>query len=122
MKMFSIYSCGYRKKECGENVIFFIKERAFKDEHYSVRGGALQELANGWRNEPEVLQFVRDRCVHDEGNIVRGNAVSLLASLWPDEPGTFEMIMDKAVSDEHYSVRKTAMEELAKRKSAMLYK
>ena len=36
-----------------------LKDRARNDEHEEVRQAAMEELARGWRTDPETLAFLK---------------------------------------------------------------
>ena len=63
-----------------------MKERAQSDENWAVRQSAVEELARGWKNEPDTLAIVKERAQSDENGAVRRSAVRELARGWKNEP------------------------------------
>jgi HEAT repeat protein len=59
----------------------WLKERATSDSNGSVRYAAIQELARGWKEDPETLPMLKERAASDENGDVRYAAVKELARL-----------------------------------------
>jgi HEAT repeat protein len=58
-----------------------LKERATSDSEGYVRQAAIQELARGWKEDPETLSILKQRAASDENGDVRYAAVKELARL-----------------------------------------
>ncbi|HEY9909492.1 MAG TPA: HEAT repeat domain-containing protein [Thermosynechococcaceae cyanobacterium] len=76
-----------------------LKTRAQSDDDSAVRMIAVQELARGWKDDPETLSILKTRAQSDENYAVRSTAVQELARAWKDEPGMFEFLTDRALHD-----------------------
>jgi len=50
-----LYLIGDRQKPC--------------DENWDVRQAAVQELARGWKEDPETLSILKQRASSDEGKV-----------------------------------------------------
>ena len=68
-----------------------VKDRARSDDDNDVRMAAVQELARGWKDDPETLPWLKDRARSDENYAVRMAAVQELARGWKDDPETLPM-------------------------------
>ncbi len=64
-----------------------------------MRREAVQELAGGWKDDPETLPFLKQRAQSDDNSDVRREAVQELARGWKDDPETFELLCDIAIND-----------------------
>ena len=86
-----------------------LKDRARSDENWFVRYAAVQELARGWKDDPDTLPMLKDRARSDEDPGVRSAAVQELARGWKDDPDTLAILKDRA--REHPEVRNPADQE-----------
>ena len=64
-----------------------------------VRKAAVQGLAQGWKNDPEILPILKDLAQSAQNWEVRQAAVQELAQGWKDQPWMFEFLCDRAVND-----------------------
>ncbi|MEG4093074.1 HEAT repeat domain-containing protein, partial [Microcoleus sp. Pol12B4] len=74
-------------------------QRAQSDDDSDVRRAAVQELARGWKDDPETLPILKQRAQSDDDSDVRRAAVQELARGWKDEPGIFELLCYVAIND-----------------------
>ena len=79
-----------------------------------VRTRAVEELARGWKDDPEVLLWLKERAVSDPDNDVRRAAVQQLARGWKDDPEVLPLLKERAVGDPDNSVRAAAVQQLAR--------
>jgi len=54
-----------------------------------VRRAAVQELAQGWKEDPNTLPLLKQRLQSDDDKWVRFAAVQELAKGWKNEPWLF---------------------------------
>jgi predicted NACHT family NTPase len=80
-----------------------------------IRSRAMQELARGWKDDPETLPWLKDRVARDEDQNVRRAAVQEFARGWKEDPETLPLLKDLAARDENRAVRQAAVQELARR-------
>ena len=92
----------------------WLKERATKDDNWAVRQAAVQEIARGWKDDPDTLTILKDRASKDNDNDVRQAAVQELARGWKDDPDTLTWLKDRASKDDNWAVRQAAVQELAR--------
>jgi len=52
----------------------------------------VEELARGWRTDPDTLPILKDRVRNDEHGDVRGTAVWVLARGWRTDPETLAFL------------------------------
>ena len=76
-----------------------LKARAQSDENWDVRMVAVQELARGWKDDPDTLPWLKARAQNDENWAVRRAAVQELARGWKEVPGLFELWCDLTLND-----------------------
>ena len=79
-----------------------------------MRGAAVQEIARGWKDDPETLPWLKQRAQSDDNLNVRRAAVQELAGGWKDEPETLHILKQRAQSDDDSAVRRAAVEEIAR--------
>ena len=84
-----------------------------KSDEY-VRSLAVQELAKGWRDHPDIFPLLKSKAKYDLSFTVKSTAVMELAKGWREHPDTFPLIKEKALSDHDEYVILVAVEELAK--------
>jgi hypothetical protein len=79
-----------------------------------VRQAAVQELARGWKDDPETLPLLKQLAQSDDNWAVRRAAVQELARGWKDDPETLPLLKQLAQSDDNWDVRYAAVQELAR--------
>ena len=79
-----------------------------------IRSRAVQELARGWKDDPDTLPLLKDRAANDDDRVVRRAAVQELARAGQDDPDTLPWLKDRAVNDDDRVVRQAAVQELAR--------
>jgi predicted NACHT family NTPase len=79
-----------------------------------VRRAAVQELARGWKDDPDTLPWVKVCARSGKFKDVRWTLVEELARGWKDDPDTLPLLKDRVLSDESYEVRSVAVRELAR--------
>ncbi|NET40171.1 MAG: HEAT repeat domain-containing protein, partial [Cyanothece sp. SIO1E1] len=84
------------------------------DDSGDVRRAAVQELARGWKEDPDTLPMLKERAQSDDSGAVRIAAVEELARGWKEDPDTLPMLKERAQSDDYWDVRIAAVEELAR--------
>lgn len=80
---------------------------------------AVEELADGWHQDPETAPLLRNRAINDLDEDVRQAALKLLAKGWYDETTT-SVLLDRATNDHNEDVRKIAAEALTSRQRVAL--
>jgi hypothetical protein len=60
---------------------------------------ALQELARGWKDDPQTLSLLQQRVTDDDDYDVRRAALQELARGWKDDPDLFELFWSIALND-----------------------
>ncbi|MCY7383058.1 MAG: HEAT repeat domain-containing protein, partial [Microcoleus sp. CAN_BIN18] len=73
-----------------------------------------QEIARGWKDDPETLPILKQCAQSDDNSAVRLAAVQELAQGWKDHPETLPILKQRAQSDDSSDVRYAAVEELAR--------
>ena len=95
----------------------WLMDSARNEKVWDVRRAAVQELARGWPNDPEILPWLKE-CARVAGNdeswLIRQLAAEELARGWPGDPETPPLLKDLARNDEDNDVRGTALELLAR--------
>jgi hypothetical protein len=94
-----------------------LTKRLVLSENISHKAGfrriqALIVLAEGWRDNPEVLPLLKQRAVHDDSpgtnsdldwtslySYVRLNAIEGIARFWPAHPDTVPFLRERAEND-----------------------
>jgi hypothetical protein len=66
-----------------------------------VRRAAVQELARGWKDDPETLPILKQLAQSDDDWNVRRAAVQELARGWKDDPETLPILKQLAQSDDN---------------------
>ncbi|HKQ75500.1 MAG TPA: HEAT repeat domain-containing protein [Blastocatellia bacterium] len=97
-----------------DNAKTWLKDRATHDWDWPVRQAAVQELARGWKDDPDTLPLLKDRASQDDNWSMRQAAVQELARGWKDDPDTLPLLKDRATKDDNQWVRKAAAQELAR--------
>jgi len=62
---------------------FIYGNRATNNPDADVRQTALQELARGWKSDPDAFLFLKDRAANDPDSNVRNAAFRELRRGWP---------------------------------------
>ena len=60
---------------------------------------AVEELARGWKDDPETLPCLKQLAQSDDDWRVRVAAIEELARGWKDDPELFELLCDVAIND-----------------------
>jgi hypothetical protein len=63
--------------------LWWLKDRATNNPDADVRQTALQELARGWKSDPDAFLFLKDRAANDPDSNVRNAAFRELRRGWP---------------------------------------
>ncbi len=66
-----------------------------------MRQAAVQELANGWKDDPDTLPILKQWATSDDNWAVRREAVQGLAKGWKDHPDTLPILKQRATSDDN---------------------
>ncbi|MBD0310594.1 MAG: HEAT repeat domain-containing protein, partial [Microcoleus sp. T1-bin1] len=98
-----------------------LKQLAQSDDNWRVRTSAVEELARGWKDDPELFEFSWDVAINDPfdreedwQNNPRQTALAAIIELYPDRPQTLELVRDRAQNDSDETLRKFAQKNLAK--------
>ncbi|HEY9299995.1 MAG TPA: HEAT repeat domain-containing protein, partial [Phormidium sp.] len=86
---------------------------AQSEDNWDVRYAAVQELAQGWKDDPETLPWLKQLAQSDDNWAVRPAAVQELARGWKDDPETLPILKQLAQSEDNWDVRYAAVQELA---------
>ncbi|MCY7272761.1 MAG: HEAT repeat domain-containing protein [Phormidesmis sp. CAN_BIN44] len=73
----------------------------------------MQELARGWKDDPETLPILKSLAQSDGNRYVQDVAVQELARGWKDDPETEPILKSLAQSDGNRYVRRVVVQELA---------
>jgi len=92
----------------------WFRERVAKDDDDDVRSAAVQELARGWKDDPDTLPLLKNRAANDDDDDVRRLAVQELARGWKDDADTLPLLKEGATNDDDEDVRRAAVRELAR--------
>ena len=91
-----------------------LKKLTQSADNWNVRSAAVQELARGWKDDPEILPILKERARTDDDSTVRRAAVQELARGWKDDLETLPILKERAQSDDNSTVRSAAVQELAR--------
>ncbi len=91
----------------------WLKDRAAKDDNWAVRQAAVQELARGWKDDPDTLKLLKDCAITNKNPGVRSTIISWLDRCFGNDVHVQEFLQNCAVNDLHREVRGTAMEAIA---------
>jgi HEAT repeats len=69
------------------------RKQTKRDEDEFVRRTAVEELARGWKDDPDALPWLKDRAAREENELVRSVAVQELAR------GQKDLLVDRARND-----------------------
>jgi hypothetical protein len=67
-----------------------------------VRRAAVEELARGWKDNPDTLPILKQLATSDKNEYVQGAATREIAQVWKDDPDKFPWLKQLASSNEHY--------------------
>jgi HEAT repeat protein len=84
--------------------------RRLGDEDDEVRRPAVQELARGWKKDPDTLSSLKERAISDSKGDVRQAAIQELAHGWKED--TLPWLKERTASDENSDVCQAAIQEL----------
>jgi hypothetical protein len=73
----------------------------------------LQEIAQGWKDDPATLPNIKQRAQSDDDWTVRLSALQELARGWKDDPETLPILKQLAQYDDDSAVRFSAIQEIA---------
>jgi HEAT repeat protein len=59
-----------------------------------VRRAAIQQLARGWKEDPDTLPWLKERATSDSNGYVRQAAIEELARGWKEDPGVQSLLSD----------------------------
>ena len=80
-----------------------------------MRQAAVQELARGWKDDPDTLPILKERpSAGGSKNTVRQAAIQELARGWRHDPDTLPYLTQSARESEDWAVQIAAIEELAR--------
>ncbi|MEQ9486643.1 HEAT repeat domain-containing protein [Coleofasciculus sp. F4-SAH-05] len=91
-----------------------LKQLIQSDVHGNVRHSAVQELARGWKKDPDTLPLLKQRVQSDDNGNVRRAAIQELAEGWKKDPDTLPLLKQLIQSDDDKFVRSAALQELAR--------
>ena len=98
-----------------------IKDRVLNDENWAVRHAAVKEIAQGWKESPDILPMLKKIAIQDISNDVRWEAIKAISQGWKDDPQTFDFLCDRAIHDPfkreedwQENPRQTALEAILK--------
>ena len=96
-----------------------LKERARTDDDWTVRSAAVQELARGWKDDPELFELLCDVAInhpferqYDFQDNPRQVALAATIELYPDRTETLELVRDRAQNDGDQQLREFAQQKL----------
>jgi len=72
----------------------------------------VQEIAPGWKDDPETLPNLKQRAQSDDDWTVRLSALQELVRAWKDDPETLPILKQLAQYDDDSAVRLSALQEL----------
>jgi len=73
----------------------------------------VQEIAQGWKDDPATLPNLKQRAQSDDDWTVRFSALQELARGWKDDPETLPILKQLAQYDDDSAVRFSALQEIA---------
>jgi hypothetical protein len=73
----------------------------------------VQEIAQGWKDDPATLPNLKQRAQSDDDWTVRLSALQELVRAWKDDPETLPILKQLAQYDDDSAVRISALQELA---------
>jgi hypothetical protein len=84
-----------------------------------VRIAAVEELARGWKDDPELFELLRTCAVSDPferqkdwQDNPRETALAAIVELYPNHPQTLPLLRERAENDPDEKVRKFAQKKL----------
>jgi len=78
-----------------------------------VISSGVQEIAQGWKDDPATLPNLKQRAQSDDDWTVRLSALQELVRAWKDDPETLPILKQLAQYDDDSAVRLSALQELA---------
>ncbi|MEG4628836.1 HEAT repeat domain-containing protein [Microcoleus sp. AR_TQ3_B6] len=72
----------------------------------------VQEIAPGWKDDPDTLPNIKQRAQYDDDWTVRLSALQELVRAWKDDPETLPILKQLAQYDDDSAVRLSALQEL----------
>ncbi|MEG4628839.1 HEAT repeat domain-containing protein, partial [Microcoleus sp. AR_TQ3_B6] len=96
-----------------------LQQLAQSDDDSDVRQAAVQQLAWGWKDDPELFELLCDVAINDPFDREdewqynpRQAALAATIELYPDRPQTLELVRDRAQNDSDETLRKFAQEKV----------
>ncbi|NJS12521.1 MAG: HEAT repeat domain-containing protein [Microcoleus sp. CSU_2_2] len=77
-----------------------------------MRQAAVQEIARGWKDDPQTLPFLKELARLDDNSYVRYVAVQEIIRGWKDDPQTLLILKQCARFDKNWDVRQAAVQEI----------
>lgn len=74
----------------------------------------MQELARGWKDEPEILAMLKSLVITGDNISIQITALQELARGWQNQPEIFIMLKKLAISSDKNYIQVTALQELVK--------
>lgn len=92
----------------------YLSQCAQSSRYSDVRQAAIQELARGWKDNPDTLLILKECARSDEIHEVRRAAIQEVARGWKHDPDTLLYLKERSRTDKHYVVQCAAIQELAR--------
>jgi HEAT repeat protein len=86
---------------------------AQSENNSDVVSSGVQEIAQGWKDDPATLPNLKQRAQSDDDWTVRLSALQELVRAWKDDPETLPILKQLAQYDDDSAVRLSALQELA---------
>ena len=86
---------------------------AQSENNLDVVSSGVQEIAQGWKDDPATLPNLKQRAQSDDDWTVRLSALQELVRAWKDDPETLPILKQLAQYDDDSAVRLSALQELA---------
>jgi HEAT repeat protein len=87
---------------------------AQSENNSDVVSSGVQEIAQGWKDDPATLPNLKQRAQSDDDWTVRLSALQELVRGWKDDPETLPILKQLAQSDDNWNMRYAAVEKLAR--------
>jgi hypothetical protein len=91
----------------------WLRTAAISDRDFSIRRAAVQELARGWKDDPETLPFLKGLAVSDANYSLQEAVIQELSRGWRDDPEILLLLKNLALSG-FWTGRRAAVRELAR--------
>lgn len=90
----------------------WLTDRAKYDPDNGVRRSCIQELARGWKGDPQTLTILQDGTQSDDSWNIRQSCVQEFARGWKDDLQTLSFLKNRAQNDRNNDARQTCVQEL----------